>query len=146
MRFILCLFLLMAFFYSNISFAQPYLSEIENYDKFKYTIKEINAAENPMVKDLEEEFARNQSVDMELRVYPTAFDTNSTLLLYLKSPAHTAQLSIIDILGNVVDIPLEDNLNKGFYEISILPNTKAKGVFIARLMIDGKAYAKYIIR
>lgn len=145
MRFLLCIFIVITFFQS-ISFAQPYINESRNHNKFKCNLNKISITENSTFKNLQEEFTSSQSIDTDLRVYPTAFDPNSTLLLYLRSPAHTVQLSIIDMLGNTVNMPLKGELDKGFYEFSVLSNTETKGIFIARLVIDGKIYSKHIIR
>lgn len=145
MKFILCL-LLWTTFFPSASFTQPYLSETRSQSKFEYTLQEDNSIESRALKSFKEELTGNQFIDMELRVYPTALDPNSSLLLYLKNSAHVAHLSIIDMLGNVVAVPLEGVLAKGFYEVSVLSNPKAKGVFIARLVVDGKVQHKHIIR
>lgn len=133
-------------FFSATSSAQPYVDETMSHHTFEYSLRKINATDNADFKNIQEEFAESLSSDTELRVYPTVFDLNSSLLLHIKKPAQIVELSIIDVFGNTLHMPLDGKLDKGFYEISVLSNTKTTGIFIARLVIDGKVYTKHIIR
>ncbi len=84
--------------------------------------------------------------ETSLKVYPNVFDKNASLLLYLKEPANTVHLSVIDTMGNIKDIPVSHAMTSGFYEISLIPHQNSSGMFKIRVIVDGKIYYQQITR
>ncbi len=121
--------------------AQPYFSEITDPERL-HIFAEIVSTEEVTL----EPNRKNIVSEVQFRVYPSAYDRNSTLLLHLKAPVFNAQLFITDMFGNTIDIPLEAELKSGFYEFSILQNYSMRGVFMACLVVNGKVYSQPIIR
>lgn len=146
MRYLICLNLLFMVFISQELAAQIYLSEATNILEPSYTLKEFQPSESILIKEESTEKSEEEVANIQLRLYPDASDQNATLLLYLKNTASSTHLSVTDMLGHTVNIPIEGTLKSGFYEISVLPDQAARGIYIARFIIDGKVYTKHIIR
>jgi hypothetical protein len=51
----------------------------------------------------------------------------------------------LDVLGNRVALLLASEFQGGFYEFPVEGKRIGKGVFIARLTVNGQVYAKRII-
>lgn len=122
--------------------AQTYLSEAKNIIKPIYTLGETSSTE----KVLFMQQGKENSASAEFKLYPHAYDKHSTLLLHLKGPASSVQLFIVNMIGRTTSIPIEGKLERGFYEISVLPEQAPQGIYTAKIIIDGKTYSQPIIR
>ena len=85
-----------------------------------------------------------QSVEV-LKIYPNPFEEKTNLLFYLKQPRNEVQLEVLDVLGKRVALLLDTELQGGFYEFPVDGKQIGKGVYIARLRVNGQVYAKRII-
>ncbi len=115
--------------------AQQFLSEASTYHK-----PEPIPVESKKVAEAE----ARQSV--ELQVYPNIYSKNSTLLLHLPDPVMSVQVLVIDRLGNVVNLPFTHQPTSGFYEIPLSDQHFVQGLYVVRLIVDGKIYSRCILR
>lgn len=135
-------FLFIWFITTTIAYAQPHINETET----EIFIKQLETNLAFSDKETQTGASRELFAESKLKIYPNAFDKNSSLLLYLKEPANEVYLSVIDTMGNIKDVPLSRAFASGFYEISVMPNSTSKGIFTIKLIVDGKIYYQQIVR
>ncbi len=76
---------------------------------------------------------------------PNPFSLNSEIRFTLPKQAQ-AQLEVYDNMGRKVKTFANTKFAAGTYTFNFNPDTHASGMYIVRLMVDGKSYTKRIIR
>jgi hypothetical protein len=82
--------------------------------------------------------------DVSLHVVPNPMNNNGKLV-YTLSKASQVNTSIMDVTGKMVAAFNEESQNEGPHEVAIGSEKLSKGIYFAKLSIDGMVYTKKFI-
>lgn len=76
--------------------------------------------------------------------YPNPFNPTTTIRYAVTVPGLVI-LSVYDILGNLVAILVNQNMNPGIHEVEFDGSGLSSGIYIYRLQSEGKLHMKYFV-
>ena len=85
-----------------------------------------------------------KSTDFNFGVYPNPMSDMGTIMYTLDNAA-MVKASIVDITGNEVAVLKEEKNQAGTYNVDMGSKALAKGIYFARLSVDGSNYTKKFI-
>ncbi len=118
--------------------------------KFVFTCDTLGAGNNVYVDDINiassigiEENDMENLLDFQVYPNPSSGTVNISFNLNTK---HHVQLSVCDMLGKVVEAPVNSTLNTGSYQYLIGANNKlSSGIYFLNLNIDGKMFSRKLV-
>lgn len=85
-----------------------------------------------------------KSSDFSFSVYPNPMSDMGTIM-YTLADAATVKATIVDITGSEVAVLKEEKNQAGTYTMDMGPKALAKGIYFARLNVNGASYTKKFV-
>ncbi|MBS1617482.1 MAG: T9SS type A sorting domain-containing protein [Bacteroidetes bacterium] len=85
-----------------------------------------------------------KSSDIKFAVYPNPMTDQGTLMYTLDNPA-TVKATIVNVAGSEVATLKEERNQAGTYTMDMGPKALAKGIYFARLSVDGATYTRKFV-
>ncbi|MBN2615926.1 MAG: T9SS type A sorting domain-containing protein [Bacteroidales bacterium] len=83
--------------------------------------------------------------EVGLKNYPNPF-SNQTTISFSLTERQKVKLEIVNILGKVVDVLVDANLNKGSHSVVYSINGGVSGIYFYRLTINNRTIVRKMIR